>query len=237
MTFMNVTIIYGTTSKVNTYNSVQLLLNNLSLSMNIKVAEFFLPKDLPSFNRGCFSCLINGAEGHFHVNYVDTIVKSLDDSDLIILASPVFICDISADMKSFLEHLSYKYMQKKTSSSLNNKIGLVMSTATGAGLSNTTKTLKKHLTFLGINNIFTFSETVYEMNLKDVKLKTKIHINKKISKLSNNILDLYIKSYSIKASILSKIIFSPKRTLLKEYDCNIIDLNHWKKQACFHSKN
>ena len=87
---MNVTIIYGTTKKASTYNCVQLLLNNLRLNMNIKVTEFFLPKDLPSFNRRCFSCLINGEERPHHFNYVDSIVKSLDDSDLIILASPVF---------------------------------------------------------------------------------------------------------------------------------------------------
>ena len=46
---MNVTIIYGTMRKANTYNCVQLLLNNLRLNMNIKVTEFFLPKDLPLF--------------------------------------------------------------------------------------------------------------------------------------------------------------------------------------------
>ena len=176
--------------------------------MNIKVTEFFLPKDLPSFNRGCFSCLINGEERRPHFNYVDSIVKSLDDSDLIILACPVFTCDITTEMKSFLDHLSYQYMQKKTNYSMNNKIGLVMSTAAGAGLFHTTRTLKRNLNFWGINKIFKFSETLYEMNLEDVTLKTKIQINKKIFKLSNNILNLYSNSHPIKATILSKITSS-----------------------------
>lgn len=234
---MNVTIIYGTASKAYTYNSVQLLLNNLKLNMNIKVTEFFSPKDLPSFKRDCFLCLVNGEDIHTHHNHVDTIVKSLHDSDLIILASPVFTCDISTEMKSFLEHISCQYMQNNSTSSLNNKIGLVMSSATGAGLFYTTRTLKRNLNFFGVNNIFTFSETIYETNPKYVTLKSKIQMNKKIFKLCNNIINLYIKSQSIKFSILNKIIFSQKTTLSKKYDSNIIHFNNWKNQVCFHNKN
>ena len=177
---MNVTIIYGTTRKASTYNCVQLLLNNLRLTMTINVIEFFLPKDLPYFCRGCFSCPINGEDTCPHFNDIDYITNSLDESDLIILACPVFTCDISTDMKSLLDHLFYKYIQNKTSSFMSNKIGLVMSTTAGAGLFHTTNTLKRNLIFWGINNVFRFSKTLYEINWEDVTLKTKIQINKRI---------------------------------------------------------
>lgn len=234
---MNVTIIYGTTKKANTYNCVQLLLNSLRLNTNIKITEFFLPKNLPSFNRKCFSSFLNGEDRRYKFNYVDSIVKSLDNSDLIILASPVFTCDITIEMKSFLEYLSYQYMQKKINYSMNNKIGLVMCTATGAGLFHTTRTLKRNLNFWGINKIFKFSETLYEMNLKDVSLKTKKRIDGKILKLSNNILELYSNSYAAKTPIFSKITSPKMEPTFKNNHCNVIDFGYWKEHSCFHARN
>jgi multimeric flavodoxin WrbA len=234
---MNVTIIYGTTKKANTYNCVQLFLNNLSLNMNLKITEFFLPKDLPSFNRRCFSCLINGEERRPHSNYFDSIVKSLDDSDLIILASPVFICDISTEMKSFLERLSYQYIKNKITYSMNNKIGLVMSTATGAGLFHTTKTLKRNLNSWGINKTFKFSETLYEMDLGGVSLKTKKRINRKIIKLSDNILDLYSNPCTAKLPIFSKIASSKMESIFENNHCKVTDFRYWKEHSYFHVRN
>ena len=72
-------------------------------------------------------------------------------------------------------------MKNKTNSFMNNKIGLVMSTASGAGLFYTTKSLKRNLNFWGINNTFKFSKTLYEMDWEDVTLKTKIQIDRKTS--------------------------------------------------------
>ena len=236
MIFMNVTIIYGTTRKSSIYNSVQLLLNSLKLNINIKVTEFLLPKDLPSFNRECFSPLINVEDRHPHFNCVNSIAISLDECDLIILASPVFTCDISNEMQSFLEHISYYYIRNKTNHSMNNKIGLVMSTTTGAGLFHTTRTLKRNLKFLGINNIFKFSEILYEINLKNLTLKRKLHLNKKIFKLSYKILNLYINSYPIKDIHLSKMTTLRKTTLLKEHHCNVVDFTY-RKNHTVHSKN
>lgn len=231
MIFVNVTIIYGTLSNASMYNCVQLLLNRIELNMNI--SEFFLPKDLPAFNRGCFSYIINGEERRPHFNYVDSIVKSLDCSDLIILASPVFECDISTEMKSFLDHLNYRYMQDKTNYLMNNKIGLVMSTATGAGLFNTTRTLKRNLKSWGISKIFKFSDNLYDINSQDVSLKT----NEKISKISNKILDLYSNLHTIKTPAFTKITSSNIECILKNNNCNVIDFIYWKEHSCFHVRN
>lgn len=237
MIFVNVTIIYGTMKKASTYNCVQLLLNNLNLNMNIKATEFFLPKDLPYSCRGCLSCLINSQDECPHINNVDSIINSFNQSDLIILACPVLSCDISDEMKSLLSHLFYKSIKDKTNPFMRNKIGLVMSTTAGAGLFHTIRTLKRNLNFLGVNNVFSFSKTLYEMNWEDVNLKTKKQINEKISRLSNNILYLYGKSQSIKAPLLSKFVLSPKITTFKKYHCNVIDFKYWQNRAYLHGKN
>lgn len=225
---MNVTIIYGTIRKASTYNCVQLLLNNIKLNIDIKVTEFFLPRDLPYFCRECTSCLINLENACPHLNDSNYIITSLYKSDLIILACPVFKCDISSNMKLLLDNLSYKFIQDKSNSFMSKKIGLVMSTAAGAGLFYTTETLKKNLAFWGIKNIFKFSSTIYEINWDHVNLTTKKKMQKKIFTLSCEILNLYTNSSPIKVPIINKITFLQKRTRFKEYNCEVIDFTSCK---------
>ena len=128
-------------------------------------------------------------------------------------------------------------MQKKTNYSMNNKIGIVMSTATGAGLFNATRTLKRNLKFWGINKTFKFSETLYEMNLEDVSLKTNKQINRKILKLSNKILDLYSNLHPAKTPIFNKVTSPKMEPIFKNNHCNVIDFSYWKKHSYFHVRN
>jgi len=112
-----------------------------------------------------------------------------------------------------------------------------MSTTAGAGLFNATRTLKRNLHLWGINNILKFSETLYEMNWKEVSLKTKKQINKKFFKLSNKIFDLYTKSHSTKEPISNEIPTSQNETLLKENHCTVTDFNYLKKRSYLHARN
>lgn len=234
MIFVNVTIIYGTMREGHTYNCVQLLLNNLSININIKVREFFLSKDLPSLYDGCIPAPINSDDRR---SYVDSINKSLNESDLIILASPVTSCDITIEMKSLLSDLYNNYTKNKTNSFMGNKIGLVISTASGAGLFYTTKFLKRNLSFLGINNTFKFSKTLYEMDWEDVTLKTKIQIARQTSKLSKKIIHLYNNLRTVKTSNWSGIASLKINPLLENENCNVIDFHTWKNNIIYDHKN
>ena len=49
---MNIVAIYGTEHKGSTYNIVQLLLKKLMGEEN-ELIEFYLPKDMPHFCKGC----------------------------------------------------------------------------------------------------------------------------------------------------------------------------------------
>jgi multimeric flavodoxin WrbA len=237
MISVNVTIIYGTMRKANTYNCVQLLLNNLRLSININVTEFFLSKDLISFCDNFLSTPTSSQDTFINFDYTDYITDSLDESDLIILACPVLACDISTDMKLLLNHLYYKSIRNNTRSFMNNKIGLIISTAAGAGLFNSTRTLKRNLSFWGIPNIFVFSKTFYEVNWDYVTLKTRLQLNKQIFKISNKILYLYITLRNSNAYILRKITPTKMKHIINTNNCNIIDFNYQKKQVCLHDTN
>ena len=225
MIFVNVTIIYGTKTKSSTYNCVELLLNNLRLNMNIEVTEFLLPKYLPNFFYGHLSCFVNNKNTYSPLSNIDNIVNSINESDLIILTCPVLSCDISSEMKSFLDYLSYKSLENKSESIMRNKIGLIMSTSLGAGLPHAIHKLKRIMISCGASNTFTFSKTFYEMNWQDVTLKSKMHITKKLFKLSNKIISIYIRSHPIKNHVFNKISFMHKQTILNQYPCNVIDID------------
>ena len=234
MMFMNVTIIYDTTKKATTYNCVQLLLNNLRLTMTIHVTEFFLPKDLPSFCGSFPSHTINSENILLHWNSTSYITDSLDNSDLIILACPVSECDITTNMKLLLNHLYYKSIENNTSSFMKNKIGLVISTAAGAGLFHSTKTLKRNLNFWGIHNICEFSKTFYELNWDYVTFKKKLQINKKIFKLSNKIINLYLSTHTTKASIEYQITSSKIKPIFKTNHSNVLNFRYQRKHSYPH---
>ena len=237
MISVNVTIIYGTMRHSNTYNCVQLFLNNLRLSININVTEFFLSKDLISYCDNFPSFPVSSEDNYLNFDYTDYITDSLDESDLIILACPVFACDINSDMKLFLNHLYYKSIRNNTNSFMANKIGLVITTAAGAGLFNSTRMLKRNLNFWGINNVFIFSKTFYEINWDYVTLKIRMQINKQIFKLSNKVLNLYLNLHNSNTPFLSRIVTSKRKPISNKNNSNIVDFNYRKKQTCLHEAN
>ena len=142
---------------------------------------------------------------------------------------------MTTELKSLLEQLIYKSIEYNTKSFMNNKIGLVMSTTAGAGLSYITNNLKKNLIFWGIHNVFRFSKTLYEMNWEDVNLKTKLKINKKIFSLSNKILKIYIKSSDMKQHTLyNKMPYYKDEPLSKNKPNNIVNVNFHRKHTYDH---
>lgn len=230
MILVNVIVIYDSSNETSTYNCVQLFLNTLNLNINIKVTEFFLTKNY--FYTGYPS----DSDANLNIDdNINNIINELNDSDLLILASPVFNCDISSEMKLFLNKLSY-YISNGSILLMNNKIGLSISIAAGAGLFHATKLLKRNFNSLGIKITFKFSKTLYETNWEDVSLKTKMKIGKEIFKLSYRILNLYNHKFNTRTSILSKISPPKKNAVYIKNNSNIIQINSWEYQPHLHRR-
>lgn len=80
---MKIVVLHGQMHKGSTYNITKLFLKNLS-DKNTKITEFFMPEDTPPFCIGCFNCFMKGEERCPHSDRVQSIVKVIDESDLII---------------------------------------------------------------------------------------------------------------------------------------------------------
>lgn len=66
-----------------------------------EVTEFFLPRDFSDFCIGCAQCFEKAAEKCPHYEVQQKILHVMDEADLIILASPVYVYHVSAPMKNF----------------------------------------------------------------------------------------------------------------------------------------
>lgn len=221
---MKITVIYGTTPKSITYTYVKIILNQLNAKMNSQLTEFFLPKDLPHFCCGYFVTLEDTFP--YFEEYITPIMKALEESDLIILASPIYNCNSSVNMKSLLNILSYRWMpHRENRPSMSDKIGLVVSINNGVGLYDTTKVMINSLRFWGLKNIYKLSNSEASIGLNTVDLERRKRINKEINIKVAKILE----SKNSLDNISSKS-FKSIKSIHRENASNITNLNHWKSQ-------
>lgn len=225
---MKITIIYGTTPKSITYTYVKIILNQLNAKINSQLTEFFLPKDLPYFCNG-YLLTLEDTFPYFE-EYITPIMKALEESDFIILASPIYTCDESINMKLLLNILSYRWMpHRENRPSMSDKIGLVVSINNGVGLYDTTKVMTTSLRLWGLKHICKISNSEASIGLRTVDLESRKRINKEINIKVAKILESknYLDNISSKSF---KTILTSIKSIHRENASNITNLNHWKNQ-------
>lgn len=147
---MKIAVVNGNMRHGSTWHCMDAIRDELAKFDDTEVKEYFLPKDLPHFCTGCFSCLSNGEDTCPHAAYTKPITEAMIESDLIILTSPVYGFDVSGQMKTFIDHLCFMWMSHRPNPQMFNKIGLTVSTTAGAGLGHTTKTMRNSLIYWGV---------------------------------------------------------------------------------------
>ena len=107
---MKICILYGSPRKKNTYAAVQQIKERLRLHEEVEFVEYILQKEPHDFCCGCYTC-INGAEEKCpHAAHVQPVIQAMRGADGLIFATPVYVMDMTAQMKAFLDHTGYFYM-------------------------------------------------------------------------------------------------------------------------------
>ena len=91
---MKITVIHGQGHKGITYKITKTVLEFLAEDDD-EINEFFLPKDGPSFCVGCNTCFMKGEEFCPGADKVQPIMKSMEESEIIILDSPNYVMEMS----------------------------------------------------------------------------------------------------------------------------------------------
>lgn len=234
---MKITVVYGTSHHGSTWNSVQLVLKELDRFGENERTEYYLPDDMPHFCRGCFTCFLKG-EGHCpHAGSVQPIADSLLAADCIVLASPVYGLDVTGGMKALIDHLCYMWISHRPASEMFRKVGIIVTTTAGAGLSHTAKTMRLSLQFWGIKRVYTLKKAVAALKWDEVSDKNKLAIQKKAEGIAKSAVRTFGRIKKIKPPFLIWFLFHMMRGMLKKNVWNETDRTFWEKQGWLAGKS
>ncbi len=225
---MKITVVNGNSRHGSTWHCMDLVRQELAKYGEVQTAEFFLPKDMPHFCNGCFSCLMNGEHTCPHFESVTHIAQAMLDADLIILTSPIYAMDISGQLKALLDHLCYMWFSHRPNPQMFNKVGLIIATTAGAGLGHAVKTMHNSLKFWGVKRIFVHKNVVGAMKWGDVSAKKQAQIQKQAAAMAKRITKAVKNADRLPAPLFSRVFFKMMTGMMKKNTWNLRDRKHWE---------
>ncbi|MPM75850.1 hypothetical protein SDC9_122844 [bioreactor metagenome] len=233
---MKVTAVYGNMRRGSTRHCVENFLKAMEKYTDVCVKEYSLPKDMPHFCLGCFGCFIKGEQTCPHYESAGAMAKSIEETDLIILASPVYVYDVSGQMKAFLDHMAYRWMSHRPHPSMFGKTAVVISVTAGAGLSPCVKTMERSLRFWGVRKIFTFKKRVAAMAWEDVRGEKQERVEKELTLLARKVFNSMQKGNGRRIPLFIRFFFCLMRKMQEGQTYNKLEYDYWDKQGWFSGK-
>ena len=192
-----------------------------------ETSEFFLLRDFGDFCCGCTQCFTKHETKCPHSERLSPITQAIDEADVIILASPVYVYHATGAMKAFLDHYGWRWMVHRPDERMFKKQGVCISTAAGAGTRSTNKDMADSLFFWGVPKIYKYGIGVAATNWDGVPEKKK----RRVEKATDSIADKIIKRNGrVKPGIKTKGFFHIMRMLQKN-GWNEADMNYWKAKG------
>ena len=220
---MKIVIINGQNHK----GSTNRIANILAKKVKGEITEFFLPKDFDEFCLGCTTCFTKGEELCPHYKKLEPITKAIDDADLIILTSPVYVFHATGSMKALLDHYGYRWMAHRPDERMYKKQAVAISTAAGAGMKSTIKDMTDSLFYWGVAKTYKLGMAVAATSFEGISDKKKKKIEKKTTKLAKKINKKYGK---VKPGFKTKAFFFIMN-LMQKNGWNQRDVDYWKEKG------
>lgn len=220
---MKTLIINGQNHHGSTYH----IAKELADKIGGETKEFFLPKDFGDFCLGCTNCFTKGEKTCPHYDKLKPIVDAIDEADVVILASPVYVMHSSGSMKAFLDHLGYRWMIHRPEEKMFKKLGVCVSTAAGAGMKSTNKDMADSLFNWGIPKIYKYGIAVAATSWNDISEKKMATIHKDTNQLAAEIRNNYS---NVKPGFKLKALFMLCRFIQKN-GYNPKDMEYWKQKG------
>lgn len=218
-----IVIIHGQNHKGSTYH----IAHDLAEKIGGDIQEFFLPTALDKFCVGCMQCISVSEDKCPHHEMRDVVTRAMDEADVIILASPVYVYHATGAMKNFLDHYAYRWMVHRPEEKMFRKIGVCISTAAGAGMKSTNKDMKDSLFFWGVPKVYTYGKAVAAGKWEEVGSGKREDIEDDLKKLSKSIRKKIGKA---KPGFKTKGFFAIMRMMQKSGWCEP-DVAYWKEKG------
>ena len=167
---MEIVVIHGQNHKGNTYHLTKLLTDNFSEKVD-SIKEFYT-NDIPPC-AGCFACVIKGEEFCPHCSIIAPIALAIEKSDVIIINSPNYCMEMSGQLKTFFDHMAYRWISHRPHPSMENKIGVAITTTAGTGARGTAKSIARQMLYWNVAKTYCLPAAVSAMNWDSVKAEKK----------------------------------------------------------------
>lgn len=220
---MKITMIHGQNHKGSTYH----IGKQLAEKLQGEVTEFFLPRDFGQFCTGCTNCFTKDEKLCPHYQQLQPITKAIDEADVLIFTSPVYVYHATGQMKTFLDHYGYRWMVHRPEGKMFTKQAVCISTAAGAGMKSTNKDIEDSIFFWGVPVIYKYGVAVQATSYDKISLKKKAKIDKKTSALAKKIKR---KVGRVTPGIKTKGFFYIMRMAQKS-GWNKVDSTYWKEKG------
>lgn len=228
---MKITVINSSPRRGNSYTAKELFKNELKKYEDIEFNEFYLPRDFSSFCKGCYKCYDISEEKCPDYENVKPILNSILESDGIVITTPVYVMGMSAQLKAFLDHLGYIYMPHRPRVEMFSKVALIISTTTGAGLSNVRKAVTENLKFYGVRKVSFAGFRMGCKNWQDMPEKRQDKYRTMITKKAKEFHNDLGNRHKLPVKLWTKMIFFAMKMMIRKYDENNIDKIYWREKG------
>jgi len=220
---MKIAVLHGQKHHGSTWNATRLLLDQLGAST---CDEFFV-NDIPDCI-GCFTCVLNDEEKCPHRSLIKPIIEAIDQADVIIVATPNYCMGMTGQLKTFFDHLAYRWLSHSPLGAMQNKIAVAISTTAGAGAGVATKQIARQLFWWGIPKVYRLNAAVAAAKWDDVKPETKLKIEQKAVKIAKKTRKNLGR---IRRGLRQKFLFKMMGNMQKSGMGTPKDAAYWKKQG------
>lgn len=220
---MKITIIHGQSHQGSTFHMAHLLADKL----NGEVTEFFLPRDFGEFCVGCTTCFEESETKCPHYQKLLPITKAMDDADVIILASPVYVYHVTGPMKAFLDHYGWRWLVHRPEEKMFSKQVVCLSTAAGAGMKSANRDMAHSAFFWGAARIYRYGAAVMAVSWEAVSSSKKRKIEKKLDQLAGRIVT---RQGRVKPAVRTRLFFFVMSRVQK-HGGNKADADYWQEKG------
>ncbi len=229
---MKIVVVNGTEKEGVTYLLKELFLQDFR--EKAEVQEFYLPKDCPTFCAGCTTCFLKGEDKCRNSAYSKPLRQALEQADLLVFTTPSYVCHTTGAMKTFLDHMAFRWMPHRPHPAMFSKRTVIISQCLGAGAKSAAKDIADSLSWWGISKIGVFTTHLMgDVVWNNLSEKKRRKITKKIKKLSKKFAKI---NYNRPAhtKLKTKLKFYMCRMIQKSVQKNnqeSLDLKYWKEQG------
>lgn len=220
---MKILVIMGSPRKGDSYEIVRLIEKKMKVLGSVDFEYLFLKDAHLEFCKGCCACFMKGEDFCPLKDDREKIERAMYAADGVIFASPVYVVNVTALMKNFIDRFAYRCHRPR----FFDKYAMLVSNAAFIGTSHTLKALDWAARMWGFNIVNTLGLRSLPFSSAALKKKTEYRIGRSATKFY----DAIRSKQNISPSLFSIVGFKLQKKAFMKADKEGADFKYWKEKG------